>query len=349
AGFIFSCRMKLFNLVLAWFLVCGVPLTTLANDAVEEMVEEAEAFLDSLTPDLREKATQKFESDYRLNWHFVPRDREGVSLKDLDKKQRALLDSLLASALSQKGFVKATGIMTLEEVLYELENKSSVRDPGNYYILFFGKPSTDGTWGWRFEGHHLSINLTIAEGKLVAGTPIFMGANPGEVRSGLRKGLRPLAAEEDLGKKLVQALDEEQRRTAIFSDKAPREIITGAKRKVTGLEPKGIAFREMNREQGELLLNLIREYLYRYRPEIADQNWKKIRATGFEEIFFAWAGGIEKGEGHYYRIQGPTFLLEYDNVQNDANHVHTVWRDFENDFGADILAEHYRRSPHHRP
>ncbi|MBA4148440.1 MAG: DUF3500 domain-containing protein [Verrucomicrobia bacterium] len=317
-----------------------------AHLAIEEMVEDAKAFLESLSPEARAQAVQEFKSDNRHNWHYVPRERQGLPLKELNKKQHDLLHALLDSALSQRGYIKATTIVALEQILYEMENKSPVRDPGAYCITFFGEPSETETWGWRFEGHHLSINLTLAKGKFVSGTPIFFGANPAEVKSGTGKEMRPLAQEEDLGRKLVNALDDEQRRSAIFSDKAPREIFTRAARTVKPLEQQGIAFGEMNREQGEIFLNLIKEYIYRYRDAIADEDWKKIRAAGLEHIHFAWAGGIEKGEGHYYRVQGPTFLLEYDNTQNDANHVHTVWRDFENDFGADILKQHYERDSH---
>ena len=332
------------GLLVAFAFVC---LATLhAHEAIDDMTEDARAFLDSLSPSLREKAVQEFSSDYRLNWHYVPRERQGVAMKELTKKQQQLVYGLLDSALSQKGLVKTTGIITVEEVLHQLENKSPLRDPGAYHIIIFGTPDQRGTWGWRFEGHHLSINMTMIEGNWVTGTPMFLGANPATVKSGPKKGMRTLAAEEDLGRKLINALDDDQRRTAIISETAPREIITRASRQVKPLEPAGISFAEMNRQQGELLLDLIREYIFRYRNEIADADWKKIREAGWDNIHFAWAGSLEPGQGHYYRVQGPTFLLEYDNTQNDANHIHTVWRDFDNDFGIDLLKEHYHREPH---
>lgn len=335
------------SLVVALLFLFNV-LNVGAHVAIDDMAADAKAFLASLPAAQKEQAMQEFKSDARLDWHYVPKERQGLAIKELNKKQLDLLHALLDSALSQRGYIKATTIISLEKVLHELENKNAIRDVGAYYILFFGEPSENENWGWRFEGHHLSINLTLVGGKAVSGTPIFYGSNPGEVQEGPRKGTRPLAQEEDLGRKLMNALDDEQRRAAIFSDKAPKEIFTRAEKTVKPLEQKGIAFGEMNKQQGELLLALIKEYTHRYRDEIADADWKKIKEAGLENIYFAWAGGIEKGEGHYYRIQGPTFVLEYDNTQNDANHVHTVWRDFENDFGVDLLKDHYLRESHRK-
>jgi hypothetical protein len=317
-----------------------------AQVAAEEMVEMGEAFLKSLKQDQKDKAMFPLKDEERFNWHFVPKDRKGLPLKDLTRMQRDALHGFLDSALSQRGFVKVTGIMSLEKVLYELENRNESRDADKYFISFFGEPAAEGTWAWRFEGHHLSVNMTIVNGKLIAGTPVFLGANPAELQEGPRKGFRALSAEEDLGRQLIKLLDDDQRREAIIADAAPKEILTGAKRKVEPLSPQGLPLADMNRDQSELLLKLVKEYIYLYRSEIADEDWRKIKDAGFEFIHFAWAGGIEKGEGHYYRIQGPTFLLEYDNVQNNANHVHTVWRDFNGDFGEDILLRHREETPH---
>jgi len=248
--------------------------------------------------------------------------------------------------LSQRGFVKATTIMSLDLVLFDMEKKNPKRNPEGYYVSIFGIPGATNDWGWRVEGHHLSINFTLANGQDISTTPMFFGSNPGEVREGPRKGLRVLANEEDLGRQLVKSFSDEQRKLAIFSANAPKEIITGNSRKVTALELVGLPLEKMTMGQRELLTKLIKEYLSRVRSDLAKTDWAKIEKAGVEKIYFGWAGGIERGEKHYYRIQGPTFLMEYDNTQNDANHVHTVWRDFENDFGEDILRKHYEQTKH---
>jgi hypothetical protein len=196
------------------------------------------------------------------------------------------------------------------------------------------------------EGHHLSLNFTIADAHHVAVTPSFFGSNPGEVRSGARKGLRVLAGEEDLGRLLVKSLNEEQRKKAVFETKAPSDIITGAQRRVKALEPAGVALKELDQDQARMLWSLLEEYVRRYRPELAEEDLSRIEKAGRDKISFAWAGSVEPGQGHYYRVQGPTFLLEYDNTQNNANHIHAVWRDLKNDFGDDLLRRHYEEHPH---
>ena len=314
-----------------------------AHVAADEMADAAKTFVDSLKPEQKAKAVFDFKNDERFDWNFVPKDRKGLPLKEMTKPQQDAVHGMLDAALSHSGYIKATTIMSLEKVLFELENKSPKRDSTLYYVSIFGAPGTN-VWGWRFEGHHLSLNFTIVDSKEISVTPTFMGSNPGEVKDGPRKGLRALAEEEDLGRQLVKALDDDQRKKAVFSQEAPKEIITKTDRNITPLEPQGVGLSEMNKEQSELLLKLVKEYLNRYRREIADDDWQKIKVAGLDNIHFAWAGGFEPGQGHYYRVQGPTFLLEYDNTQNNANHVHTVWRDFEHDFGDDVLKKHYEQS-----
>jgi hypothetical protein len=214
--------------------------------------------------------------------------------------------------------------------------------------MVFGQPAPAATWGWRVEGHHVSLNFTIVDGVLVAATPSFFGANPARVPRGPRQGLRALAAEEDLGRQLVLSLTPRQKQVAILNQQVPADIITGSARAVTPLQPTGLLAAAMSYQQNEKLLALIREYLGRNRPELAEADLKKIRSAGIDRIGFVWIGGLEQGEAHYYRVQGPTFLLEYDNIQNQANHIHAVWRDFENDFGDDLLKRHYERSAHHQ-
>jgi hypothetical protein len=215
-----------------------------------------------------------------------------------------------------------------------------------YFFSVFGEPGDSGNWGWRVEGHHISLNFAVSGDSVLAVTPSFMGANPAEVREGPRKGLRVLGTEEDLGRQLVKSLDEGQLKTALVSNVAPKEIITGNDRKARSLEPMGIAASALTQAQKDALLAVIREYVFRYRSEIADGDLQNIRKAGDEKIHFAWAGGLDLGQPHYFRIQGPTFLMEYDNTQNNANHVHTVWRDLQNDFGGDLLREHYEQVPH---
>jgi hypothetical protein len=331
-------------------LVLIFPFQTIASrahSAVEEMVTAADHFLAALAPEQKTKAIFEIKEDERKNWHFIPKERKGLTFKEMTPPQRLLAHGLLSSGLSQRGYVKATTIMSLEQILLELEKgKGPTRDPEVYYISIFGKPGGNETWGWRVEGHHLSLNFTIVGGKAVAVTPSFLGSNPGEVKEGPRKGLRILAAEEDLARQLVKSLADEQKKAAIVATEAPKDIITSAARKVQPLEATGLAYAKMNVDQAALLLRLIKEYVYRYRPEIADHDLEKMQIAGYDKILFAWAGGLELGEPHYYRIQGPTFLMEYDNTQNNANHIHAVWRDFESDFGEDLLKKHYEQVPH---
>jgi hypothetical protein len=318
----------------------------LAAAPVDEMTAAAKTFLASLGDDQKTVATFDFKADERENWHFIPKERKGITIGSLKPAQRHLAFALLGSGLSQRGFTKATTIMSLEQILQDLEgpNRTFPRDPELYHVSIFGTPDAKGTWGWRFEGHHLSLNFTIADGKFAAGTPSFMGTNPAEVRKGPRAGLRVLAAEEDLARDLLESLDAGQRKTAVILEIAPNDVLTLANRKAEIGEPKGLALADMTPAQTKLVDAIINEYVGRLRGELAAQDVEKINKAGREKIRFAWAGAAKRGDKHYYRIHGPTFLLEYDNTQNDANHIHAVWRDFDNDFGRDLLADHLRNS-----
>jgi hypothetical protein len=309
-----------------------------AHDVNKEMMQQAQTFIASLSDEQKARAVLAFETEERRNWHFVPKSRKGLPLKDLTPEQRKLALALLASSLSHRGYEKATGILVLEEVLAELEGPW--RDVGRYYFTVFGAPGSDQPWGWRVEGHHLSLNFT-AVGQTVRATPAFFGANPAEVRAGQHRGLRVLAEEEDVARALVKSLSAEQKKKAVIMNRAPSEIANVPGRNAT--RPQGIAWSELNSAQSQMLEQLIRVYLQRCRPEVAEEQWTRIEKSGRELLHFAWAGGLEKAEGHYYRIQGGSFVLEYDNTQDGANHVHSVWRDFDEEFGADVLAEHYRR------
>jgi hypothetical protein len=312
------------------------------------MVNAAKSFLNSLTPEQRSKAAFAFADDQRFDWHFIPRPRKGVPLKELDAKQRQLAHALLKTGVSQSGYLKATTIMELEIVLRELQRERTDRDPEVYYFTIFGEPSLKEPWGWRVEGHHLSLNFTVVGGKMVATTPAFFGANPAEVRQGVRQGLRVLGAEEDKARELLLSLDEPQRAIAIFDSKAPPDILTLATKTAEPLKAVGIQARQLNKQQMNLLTRLLEEYAASMTPDLAAERLENLRRAGLDKVTFGWAGGIERGQPHYYRVQGPTFLIEYDNTQNNANHVHSVWRDFNGDFGRDLLRQHYQDTPHKR-
>jgi hypothetical protein len=230
--------------------------------------------------------------------------------------------------------------MSLEKILWDLENQAPKRDAAKYYVSIFGTPSATGTWGWRFEGHHMSMNFTIVDGKNVAITPSFMGTNPGEVLQGNRKGLQVLQREEELGFELINALDDAQKKTAIILEKSPEEVITKDDHHVKPLDPVGLNAAQLTAAQKAKLQEIIDIFVKRYRPELADGELAKIAQAGWEKLNFAWAGATAVGQGHYYRVQGQTFVIEFDNTQNNAHHPHAVLRDFANDFGADYLKQH---------
>lgn len=288
-----------------------------------------------------------FESDERFNFHYIPMERVGLNLKSMNEDQRVAVHQLLQTALSSQGYLKVVGIMHLEDILAILEGDGVDidRDPELYYITFFGEPSKETPWGWRFEGHHISLNFTSATNEFFANTPAFMGSNPGEVKSGPYTGLRVLAKEEDLGRALVSSLNDEQLLKAIIMEEAPRDIVTRRDREVMLDQLSGLSYSEMTNVQRSLLMQIVNEYAQNLRSDMADIHLGRIYETGVDSLHFGWAGGLEKGEPHYYRIHGPTILFEYDNVQNNANHVHTVWRDLENDFGDDMLLRHYQTAP----
>jgi hypothetical protein len=320
-------------------------LGAFAHTPAEEMADAAKNFLAALKPEQQAKAVFEWKDDERVNWHFIPKPRKGLPFKEMNSPQRELAHALLSSGLSQRGFAKAATIMSLEQVLFDLDDNAPSRNAELYFVSIFGHPGKQ-PWGWRLEGHHLSLNFAVAGDQVLAVTPSFFGANPAQVQTGPRKGLRVLGQEEDLGRELVKGLDAEQRKVVVVATDAPKDIITSNARKANALEPVGIAASKLSPPQKELLMKLIEEYVFRCRHEIAESDLKKIRGASEDKIHFAWAGGLEPGQGHYYRIQGPTFLMEYDNTQNNANHVHAVWRDLENDFGEDLLRKHYEQVPH---
>jgi len=308
-------------------------------------------FLDSLTPDQRKQAMFAIDSDEFTRWHFIPTTsfpRNGLPIKSMTEPQREAARGLLRAALSQRGFVTATSIMDLELVLKALEGAGGtmVRDPELYYFSVFGTPSEKSAWGFRVEGHHLSLHFTMSGGSVVASSPAFFGVNPAEVRDGPKKGLRILGADEDSARALVQALTDEQRKAAIINTTAPNDIVTMTTVKIDPLSPVGILASAMTAPQRDMLMKIIDGYASKMADDVAADRLAKIRQAGLEKIAFAWAGETERGKKHYYRVQGPTFLIEFDNTQNDGNHIHSVWRDFNGDFGRDLLREHIKSVPH---
>ena len=306
----------------------------------------ARSFLASLPADLRDSTQFPLNSDERLAWHFVPKDRVGVSLLELDDTQSELIGPLLASALSPEGLLKARDVMKHENILRRIETAAgaplaSRRDPGKYHTTVFGVPAANAPWAWRFEGHHLSINVTQFPGEPPVIAPLFIGANPAKVPDGAEAGFRMLADEEDLARELVTMLPAERRKIALIRDTAFADILTGNDPKVKPLELAGLAAADMNAAERTQLRRLLEVYTGRMIEPAAKDALARIERAGFGKLHFAWAGGIETGQAHYYRIHGPTVLIEYDNTQNDANHIHTVYRDLERDLGGDPLRAHY--------
>jgi hypothetical protein len=317
-------------------------------DTAKRMAGAAAAFLHALYADQRERATMDFgDAAEREDWHYVPRVRAGLSLKEMDGHQRELAHALIGTGLSAAAHAKARTIIELEEILGAIEgsDRKFKRDSELYYISVFGTPGDSEPWGWRFEGHHISLNYTLVEGRMVAPTPIFFGSNPARVLHGEREGLRALKEEEDLARDLLAALDGEQKSQAIILQQAPADILTRDIPYVRDrVEPEGIASRDMSPGQRELMQALVEVYIHRLPEEIAAVEMGKLERADLLALYFAWAGGQERSQGHYYRVQGPVFMAEYDNTQNDANHIHTVWRDLRNDFGEDLLRSHYQRA-----
>ena len=307
-----------------------------------EMTEAANAFLATLTPEQRKAAVFEFAGDERENWHFVPMERKGISLAALSPAQDHLAYAFLATGLSQRGFLTAASIMSLEQVLADKEKNPERRNTENYYLAIFGTPSKTGTWGWRFEGHHLSLNYTIIDGKRIGVNPAFFGTNPALITDGPRKGLRPLGSIEDPARLLARTLHDTGK-PVIFSDKAPRDILTAQDRVARKPASQGVMATEMTDDQQKILLLTIREFAALGRNEIAGPVLTHITSS-VDKLQFAWAGSLKLGDPHYFRIVGgDTFMIEYANTQNGANHAHAVWRLFDNDFGRDVLREHIEK------
>ena len=325
-------------------LFCMFPLNLVAGPAAE-MKAATEHLLHGISAEQKKTLMAPMADAQRENFRYTPRDRAGLLFKELDAKQREAVLVLLKTAMSEKGLLKSQQVMMLEGVLADLEKRPEFRDPEKYWVAVFGTPGDPDGWSWKFEGHHLSLNFTIV-GDKVALTPSFMGSNPGEVKEGEHKGLRVLADEEDMARALALALLKAGKKEVLYTDKAPAEILTREMRKATPLKVEGLSAGRMSEAEQAMLIGLLKVYLQRYRPELAEMEMKAIGEDGIDTLTFAWAGSLNKGEAWYYKVQGKSFLMEAANSQNNANHVHAVWRKFDGDFGRNILGEHFKGHEH---
>ena len=327
-------------------------LHSYAPAAASRMTAAASKFLESLSTGQRDAASFPFAGDERSVWNYTPVDRNGLLIREMDDGQRKAAFELMATGLSEPANSTAHQIMSIEKELGESEatvgGGNWTRDTELYWFSVFGEPGGGEPWGWRVGGHHVCLHYTIVNGELVTPNPLFFGSNPANVKHGPREGLRTLADEEDLARALVTGLDVDLKSVAVVDSEAPADILTKSYRSADpDAAPAGLAYSRMNGDSREQLINLIRLYINRASDDLAGNVWSKIESAGFDGITFAWAGPAERWRGHYYAIKGSEFLIEYDNTQNGANHIHSVFRDYRNDFGEDLLAAHYAASSHH--
>ena len=305
------------------------------------MVEAATAFLNALTPDQAQKVKFGYDDPERLNWHFIPRPRKGLPIREMEGDALRKAHGLLQSGLSEAGYAQTLDIMGLEEILYLLEpgdreKRRENRDPRKYYFSVFGTPAMTGTWGWRIEGHHISLNFTVAEGNVVASTPEFFGANPGLIDAGPGRSIRVLGPEEDLGRQILKLCTPEQMKVAWIDPKAPDDLRGGGVTQPETTAAVGLAASAMSPDQQKLLADLLNEYLKNMPADVSEARRAQVNAAGIQNIHFAWWGDQERNQRHYYRVQGPTFIIEYNNTQSQANHVHSMWRQLGGDFNLPI-------------
>lgn len=303
----------------------------------EDMTVAATRFLEVLDHSLKLKASFSYDDAERLNWHFIPRERKGVGLWDLNGAAQDAANALVKSGLTAAGYQKVLQVRSLEEVLYLFEGgpeeeRRTKRHPHKYYVTIFGTPASKGTWGWRFEGHHLSLNFSIRNGRIVSSTPEFIGANPGLIDAGPKRYLRVLGKREDIARQILKTCTDETSPKAWLSKKAPKDIRGGGVAQPVLDSPEGLRFADMSSEQQKLLKELIAEYLSAMPTTVVRERMKLINRDGMDDIHFAWWGGSERNEPHHYVVQGKSFIIEYNNTQNDANHVHAIWRNTAGDF-----------------
>ena len=309
------------------------------------MVDASRRWLASLDSAQRSKATYHYMDGERIFWYYPPLNRHGLPLRDMNENQRSLAMALLATGLTDESAQQARLIIEHEEVLGPLEAEAGrvtwPRDPELYYWTIFGEPGRAEPWGWRAEGHHLSVHYSVWGDQVIAVTPFFFGANPAEVPKGDKEGLRILSRREDIAIDLMATLDASQRSKAVIHNQAPWDILGYNSSKQPLHNGEGLAAADMNGAQRELLMTLISEYVNGVPAPVAEQRLAQIRDAGLDDYRLVWAGGLDRSRDHYYRIHGGPFIVEFDNIQNGANHIHSVWRDVENDFAQDILRDHH--------
>lgn len=330
------------------------PVTSVTDDRLaREMHAAVTAFLKTLSADQRKEALLPYADLARFDWNFTPRARKGITFKSMNADQRKAAMGMVRVVLSQEGYSKAEQIIDLENVLQVVESRpanDTYRDPENYAFLVFGTPGGE-PWGWRVEGHHLSLHFSSIDNQ-VTYTPSFMGSNPGVVTADVpQKGQRILKAEQNLAFELLHSLNPSQLSKAVLGARAPHEIFTSNARKASLAKMEGISMGALNAGQKAAFTKLIMAYLQRYHVTLKNQQWTELEKHGLDQIHFAWLGDqqpeIGTGHGHYYRIHGPTFLIEFDNTQNGGNHIHSVVRDLTSDFGEDLLQAHYEAGHKH--
>jgi hypothetical protein len=340
-------RISLITLLVATVCVVGGWKAYKANVATD-MSTAAEKFLASLDDKQRAQATMEYDAPKRVSWHFIPlAERKGLQIKHMDAAQRKAAHALLSASLSEIGYGKATKIMALEGLLKELEKAKTgtpLRDTERYYFTVFGKPAANGKWGLSIEGHHMSLNFVVDKNQVVSSTPAVFCTNPAIVKegaAGIETGTRVLEKEETIAFELIKSLTDEQKKVAIIDATAPKEVRAAGEAQPPQGKPAGIAAEKLEGAQKKLLRQLVEVYLKNHPEEVVGQRLDEIEAAGWDKLHFAWAGAQEPGVGHYYRIQGPTFLVELVNVQpdaagNPANHVHSIWRDVRGDFAVPV-------------
>ena len=325
----------------ATFLPFGAAAQTI--DPARRIADAATRFLAGLDESQRRQAVIAFDAPNRLDWHYIPRSRQGLPLSALSPAQAASARALLASVLNERGLQALDNVRLVEGVLRE--QQGSFRDPDRYYVSVFGTPGTF-PWVWRFEGHHLSFNVSLPAAGRIAVTPFFLGSHPATVRDGPHKGLRPLGPAEDLARQLMASLGEQQRRTAIIADRSFGEIVASPQREADLGSPRGLEIAELDGAARRLVEALVDRFVGALAPDLAEAQKRRVMEQELARFRFAWAGPLDPAQGHYFRLHGPATLIEHDNTQNNANHIHSVWRDLAADFGTDALADHYRSKPH---
>ncbi len=303
----------------------------------QKMASAAERFLQVLDHSQKLKATFKYDDPERINWHFIPRDRLGIGLWDLDGAAKDAANALVSSGLTAAGYHKVLEVRSLEEVLYLFEGgeeaaRREKRHPHRYYVSIFGTPGAKGLWGWRFEGHHLSLNFSVKNGSIVSSTPEFFGANPGQIDAGPGRMLRVLGKREDIARQILKACPENNVKKMWLSKEAPKDIRGGGVAQPVIDTAQGLRYADMTPEQQQLLKDLLAEYLTAMPATVVKERMGLINKAGLDDIHFGWWGGSELNEPHHYVVQGSTFVIEYNNTQNSANHVHAIWRNLAGDF-----------------